>query len=46
MNLPNTSEPEIQALGGEPLEESGFENEKPSPVFQPYEQLGQEGSAR
>ncbi len=46
MNLPNGSESEIQKLGGEPLEGSGFEDEKPSPVFQPYDQLGEEGSAR
>ncbi len=45
MNLPNTSEPEIQALGGEPLEESGFESEKPSTAFEPLEQAGEEGSA-
>jgi hypothetical protein len=46
MVIPNTSEQEILELGGEPLEESGFENEKPSPAFQPYGQAAEEGSAQ
>jgi hypothetical protein len=46
MNLVNTSEPEVQALGGEPLEGSGFESEKPSSDFEPLEQAGEEGSAQ
>ncbi len=46
MNLANTSEAEIQALGGEPLEGSGFESEKPSSAFEPREQAGEEGSAQ
>ena len=45
MNLPNTSEPEIQALGGEPLEGSGFEGEKPSSAFEPFELNTEESSA-
>ena len=43
MNLPNTSEPEIRELGGEPLEESGLENERPSSAFEPFEQRVEEG---
>ena len=46
MQLPNTSEPEIQELGGEPLEGSGFENEKPSSAFEPFERAGKEDSAQ
>ncbi len=46
MNLPKTSEPEIQARGGEPLEGSGFENESPSSAFEPFEQQVEEASGR
>lgn len=46
MNLPNASEPEIQAVGGEPLDGSGFENEKSSSAFETFEQITEEGSAK
>ena len=46
MNPPNTSEPETQELGGEPLEGSGFENESPSSAFTPFEQTVEEGSGQ
>ena len=46
MNLPNSPESEIQALGGEPLEGSGFENERPSSAFEPVEQRVEEGSGQ
>jgi hypothetical protein len=42
MDVPNTSKPEIQELGGEPLDGSGFENENPSTAFEPYEQVAEE----
>ena len=44
MNPSNTSEPEIQEIGGEPLEGSGFEAENPSTAFEPHEQLRRRAS--
>jgi hypothetical protein len=41
MNPPNTSEPAIQELGGEPIDGSGFESEEPTDVFQPYEDIAE-----
>ena len=46
MNIANTSEREIQELGGEPLEGSGFENERPSSAFEPFEPGIEEASGR
>lgn len=46
MNLPNPTEPEIQELGGEPLEGSGFESERPSSAFEPFKQRAEEGSGQ
>lgn len=46
MNLPTASEAEIQELGGEPLEGSGFTDEKPSSAFEPFEQRAAEGSGQ
>jgi hypothetical protein len=46
MNLPNASESEIQEVGGEPLERSGFENERPSIAFEPFEEAAEGGSAQ
>ena len=43
MNPQNTSEPEIQEIGGEPLEGSGFENENPSTAFEPHKRAAEEG---
>ncbi len=43
MNPPKTPEPDIQELGGEPLEGSGFENQSPSSAFTPFEQTAEEG---
>ena len=43
MNLPTASEAEIQELGGEPLEGSGFENERSSSAFEQREQRTEEG---
>lgn len=37
MNLPQTSELEIQTLGGELLDGSGFESEDPATGFEPDE---------
>jgi hypothetical protein len=34
MYLPKTSEPEIQEIGGEPHEQSGFEIEDPATDFE------------
>ena len=46
MHLPNTLEPELHQLGGEPLEGSGFESERPSSAFEPLEQQAEEGSGQ
>ncbi len=43
MNLGNTAEPEFQALGGEPLQGSGFENEMPLSAFEAFEETAEEG---
>ncbi len=38
-----TAEPEIQEIGGEPLEGSGFETEAPATGFDSYQPSAQEG---
>jgi hypothetical protein len=43
VNTSNLSEPEIQEIGGEPLEGSGFENENPSTAFDPNKRAAEEG---
>ena len=42
MYLPKTPEPEIWDIGGEPLEESGFEIEEPETDFE-FDQRSEEG---
>jgi hypothetical protein len=38
-----TSEPDMEELGGEPLEGSGFENENPATGFESQETFAEEG---
>ena len=38
-----TSEPEIREIGGEPLEESGFETEDPASGFESSARSAEEG---
>jgi len=38
-----TAEPEIQEIGGEPLEGSGFETEHPATGFESNERPAEEG---
>ena len=46
MHVPSTLEPEPQQLGGEPLEGSGFEDERLSSAFEPFDQPAEEGSGQ
>jgi hypothetical protein len=46
MNIANVPQSEIQELGGESLEGSGFEDETPSPAFEPFVQTAEEGAAQ
>lgn len=43
MNPSNISEPEIQEIGGEPLEGSGFETENHSTAFESHKRGAEEG---
>jgi len=42
MYIPKTAEPEIQEIGGEPLNGSGFETESPATEFESDERSGAE----
>lgn len=46
MNSFDLPDANIQELGGEPLDGSGFESETPSEAFEPVEQLAEEGSVQ
>ena len=43
MHPKKTAEPETQEMGGEPLEGSGFEAERPSTGFESRERSAEEG---
>ena len=43
MHPARTAEPEIQEIGGEPLEGSGFETEDPATGFESDERSAEEG---
>ena len=43
MFLPTDFESEIQAIGGEPLDGSGFESETPDPEFEKAADSAKEG---
>lgn len=46
MNLPNTSEPDVREVGGELLEGSGFESERPSSAFEAFEHMAEEDNGQ
>ena len=46
MYIPTDSEAEIQAVGGDPLEGSGFERESPEPEFESDARSAEEGLLR
>ena len=46
MYLPTDFEPEIQKVGGDPLEGSGFEREAPDPEFEIGAHSAEEGLLR
>lgn len=46
MFLPTDFEPEIQAIGGEPLDGSGFESETPDSEFEMAAHSAEEGHLR
>ncbi len=46
MYLPTDSEPEIQTIGGDPLNGSGFEGETPEPEFESDARSAEEGLHR